>query len=112
MTFFRDNMGIDSMDPDAHLSEPLDNSFDQGGGNVVRPYVVADNVNHRIVGMKNRLDTEFSNARIHEVGFVYKVGRAGQDTFVKRVPYGTEIFYGYYIVEFENEGPTVLQFWD
>jgi len=111
MNFFLDHMEVTSVKPEIFDSEPIDNTIDLGGGNAIYPYAVTESAEHHLIGTKSSSGAEFSNARVHEVGFVLAVGRAGIWTYAGHVPYGSLIQYGYYIAEFET-GSVPVKFYD
>merc|ERR1719499_765978 len=111
MEFFRDHMEVPSVKPEEMHSEPVDNNIDLGGGNSIVPYTVTELAEHHLIGTKQSSGAEWSDARVHEVGFVLTVGRAGIWTYARHIPYGSVIQYGYYVVEFES-GSVPIKFYD
>jgi len=88
---------------------PLDNSFDMAGTTAIFPYELNHDINHRWIlhleDSTNSMRQSPLDCRIHEGGFVLRVGRMGLNTNKGYLQYGTLIQMGYYIFEnFHGEG--------
>lgn len=124
MARLRSRYGID-VDPDGFDDIPLDGEIDLGGGNQILAYVVNEAVKMRVLSKMSdngSVDVMPPGARLHEGGFVLRVGRAGIDTFAGRVPFGTLYKNGVYILEdplelqeeeifFQDDLPIFLDGW-
>jgi len=102
LEWFISYMHITDYNPDLFDNDPLDNTLDLPRGNKVFPFTTNEYAAHRLVGRKSSTGAVLDNSRIHTVGFVLRVGRAGIRTFQGTIPYGSVIHYGMYIVEFED----------
>jgi len=113
LTFFRDHFQVSQVDPDFFNDQPLNITLDLGGGNHIIPYTVVDQANHHLVGMRSPDGAVLSNARVHEVGFVLNVGRAGLwSYFGGHIQFGGMIHYGYYVVELDSGDNVPVKFYD
>lgn len=85
---------------------PLDGVIDLGGGNKIVGYAVNEYGNQRVL-MKQGLPGDPAvvmpeGSRLHEGGFRLVVGRSGIDSIDGRLPFGTTIMQGIYILENGN----------
>ena len=99
-----------------------------GTGNVIKPYEITQDSNLRVIISKSNDGKvkSYRGARVHEVGFVYKVGSGGtvanfSTNSTKKYFYqGAEISWGFYIIENvlkdnevdEDKSPIVVEFQD
>lgn len=85
---------------------PLDGEIDLGGGNKIVGYAVNENGNQRVLTKQgspgNSTISMPEGSRLHEGGFRLVVGRSGIDSIDGRLPYGTTIMQGIYIMENGN----------
>jgi len=102
LEWFISYMYVNDYDPDLFDNDPLDNTLDLPRGNKVLPFTTNEYAAHRLVGRKSSSGAVLDNSRIHTVGFVLRVGRAGIRTFQGTIPFGSVIHFGMYIVEFED----------
>ena len=119
MVYLRREIGLGKVlnrpfNEDDYEEEPLDNVHDLGGGNVIIPYELKESLNrHLTMKVLSGVPKSFNQTRVYEGGFVLKAGRAGirLDDGVY-LPFGTELRYGFYVVDYQNDQPVVISFKD
>jgi len=121
----RDYVGIKrvlnaDLGPELYDDEPIANTIDLGGGNVLVPYALNDAFNQRVVArVTPNSTTDFPDdggflnpgARVRECGFKLQVGRAGISSTAEYVPFGSVVRFGMYVLELP-EGDLLMRFKD
>ena len=108
----RDKFGIEVItNPNDFNDIPLDGEIDLHGGNRSVAYQVNEAVKLRVLSKSDASMTTtltIGAGRLHECGFLLRVGRAGiwSSTLGSRLPCGTLIQEGVYVLEEKRNGKT------
>ena len=99
-------------DPSDYDDIPLDGEIDFGGAGKITAYVVNEDANQRVMTSNgpNGAVAMPPASRLHEGGFRYVVGRAGMNTKWGRLPFGSMILEGRYVMEDAENRDREMQF--